>query len=399
MTVYSVSSLFIDTSQEQAVTPVRNFYIGNSDYSSFVTGWPKVTRRWNEIKPNKVTVKVANQNKTFNFFKSDPVKLRASSRVEIGVQFTTSSSEVYTIFEGTVGKVNFTGDGTTANISLIDKVKPFSERVVGSSDDPLDYTTSNYYPADIAWYLVTSYGGLSTVTSTSNPDIDYQSWSDWRAVFSDNSVVCNARFDGQKLNECLRKIGRITGSSIFEENGKLNFSRFSTSSSGAAPVNSNAFFNISLNIDDARIINKQIVNADYDTTSKYFKITVNDESTYSVNSYGLREQLEKDSKLWYVNSVAALDYAQRAVDINKDPPEKYRIKTGVQLLARAVGETIQITHDPLDLSEDVFRIMGYTFDVDRCSGSYDLDKTQLRTFFTLDDAVLGLLDQATNPLG
>ena len=399
MPVYEVSSLFIDTVTGQSIDVYRSFTIGNSDYSAFVTNWPKISRKWNDLKPKKATIKLANQDQTFNFFRTSPETLTNSCEVRLGVYYTPSSTESIEVFGGTIGRVSWGNNGTSVSISIVDKFKPFSERVVGTSDDPMDYTLGNYYPSDIAWFLVTSYGGLSSIQSSSNPDIDYLSWSDWDDYFTDNSVVVKAKFDGQKVMEGLRKIGRITGSSIYEENGRVTFARFNTSSVEPFAVGSGANLSIGLTMDDESIINKQIVFADYDTNSSYYKVVVNDEDTSSVNSFGLRERVEKDSSIWYVNSLAAIDYAQRSVVVNKLPKQNFKIKTGLHLLARAVGETVSLTADTVGINEDVFRIMDYSLDMDKCTFTAGVDTTQLRTFFVLDDAVLGLLDETYNPLG
>ena len=222
---YSVSSAFYSVVRRQQVTAVRKFIIGNSDYSNLVTKWPKISRDWNSIKAKTATVNVANNEQAFNFLYLNPHILNAQCYVQMGVVLDTGSHEVFNVFQGTIGKIRYNRNGAAASISIVDKFKSFTERVVGGKDQIISFLDSNYLVSDIAWILATSYGGLSNVWSTSNPDIDFQAFLRWAEVFSNNSVYVNAYFDGQKVAEVMRKIGRMTGTNILEENGQITFTR------------------------------------------------------------------------------------------------------------------------------------------------------------------------------
>lgn len=392
---YSVSSGFGAKVLEKSPTILRKFLIGTSDYSAFVLKWPTIKRRWNEIKPQSITVNLSNHGKTFNFFKANPEILNTDATLQIGPQFAVGSEELINVFTGKVGRTLY--KGATASVRIVDKFKQFSERVVGSKETAVDFTTSNYLPSDIAWALVTSHGGLSAITSTSNPDIDFTAFSEWANVFSFDTVLVNAYYEGEKVTSALRTLGRMTASSIYEEEGKITFARFSMSS--LAPFALPNVKGVQLDLDDSKIINSQIVNAGYNVNSDLFGITVFDTNSASVNSYGLREQVEDSNKFWYTNSVSALNLSQRQTSLYSQPFEGYSVTTALQPLSKTIGDTVTFSHQILDVGGDSYRIMAYRLNMERAEFSLDMDGTQLVTQFILDATTLGLLDQSFNPLG
>lgn len=400
---YSVSSAYLSVIEAQQAKLHRKFTIGTSDYSASVVKWPKFSRSWNDVKFSAAEVSLSNHGGEMDFLLTSPVEMTKECSVELGATYTTGSgtqvTEYQPIFKGSTGRASFGSNGTIVGLRLINKFKTFGERIIGDRENPVDLTTSNYLPSDIAWTIVTCYGGLSSVKSSSNPDIHYESFQDWSEVFSSDSVFMHAHFDGQKVQQALRKLGRMTDSSIVDEAGLIVFGRLDTSSTEAYEIAREATLSGTAVIDDTNIVNKQFVNAGYDVDSSEYTITVYDQDTTSTNSYGLREQVEEDKNIWYVNSVSALNLAQRITDVNANPSITYKLKFGVQPAAREVGETIKASHPKLGLSGDVFRIMGYDVDLEKGEYQLSLNDTQLSTFFTLDHSSLGLLDYSTNPLG
>ncbi|KKL99597.1 hypothetical protein LCGC14_1812830 [marine sediment metagenome] len=283
------------------------------------------------------------------------------------------------------------------DIALKDKIKPFTEKILGSSDVPLDFTTSDFLVHDLAFFLVTSHGGLSAIESTSNPDIDWLSFLDFAETFSRDNVRVQARYEGTKVNEALRRLMRYTYAGAFIENDKLTFARFTTPSSFSTLLSDASILDLALEINDADIVNKQHVYADFDQTSDFWKIDAFDEASASVNSYGLREFVEKDETVWYTNSASALNLAERRTTILRDPIDRFKIQTPLVALGRQIGEVIRFTDSFFGVtSTDAFRMMGYQLDLDRGKMSLEIDESQIFTGFRLDDAVDGLLDQDYN---
>jgi len=390
---YSVTSWFQEQTELNFSAPVRKLTIGNSDYSSHVLKWPVIRKSWNDIRPTNLTLDLANEDREFTFIQTDFTKLRSVVKIEFGYTHPSSGSELITLFEGTIEKVRYTRG--KVNLTSIDKFSQLSDRVLGSSDEPLEFVNSNYLPSDIVWYAVTSYGGYSNITSTSNPDIDYEKWLEWSSIFSASTVFTNARFEGEKVTEVLRKIGRMTSSAIFIDNNRITFYRFSlVNSLGITLGINNTTDKFDVELDDRTIINKQLVFADYDVTSNYFKITVNDEDNSSVNSFGLRERIEKDEVIWYVNSVSAVNYAQRIVTHNKLPYENISLETSLVGLTRFLGENVTMVNSFFNIN-GTYRIMDYGFNTDTGLLNFKIDKSQFSNPFILNTSSLGGVDVLT----
>lgn len=382
---YSVSSWFIDQALNENPPIKRTFTIGGSDYSSYVLKWPSIARSWDDLRPVGVTIDLANEDQAFNFFRTDKTKLRSSCEIKLGFTHPTSGDELISVFQGTSEKVQF--DGGKAKVSIVDKLKPFSERVVGLSNSPVVFSSSTLLPSDIAWTLCTCYGALSSVQSTSNPDIDYVSWQAWAAIFSADTVLMRARFDGQKVTEGLRKLARMTQSAIVLSNNKLTFNRFTTINTHISSLDNRHIIGLSLAIDDADMVNKQWVYADYRPESQYWTISVFDTRTASVNSFGLREEIAQDESVWYVNSANALNLAQRVMSTAGVPYDRLNVETPLVPIHRLIGETVVVADEQLDVTEG-WRIMGYRLDTDKGRINLDVDVSQINTPFILDFSAL-----------
>lgn len=382
---FSVTSWFQQQTENNFLVPVRKFLIGTSDYSSFVMRWPEIQRAWNDIKPLTATVDLANAEKHFNFINDDFTKIRSDIYFKMGFNHPTSGDELITLYQGKIEKVRYRAG--VVSLTANDKFTQLSDRVIGSSNTPTLFTGSNYLPADVAWHAITSYGGYSNVRSTSNPDIDYTAWLAWSNVFSADSVYVNARFEGEKVTESLRRIGRITQSAIFIENNKISFHRFTFASSLSTILNYSKMSDFDMLIDDRTIVNKQFVNADWDVNSEYFKIVIDSVASTSVNSYGLREAVEKDEIVYYVNSTSALNLASRLLSQKKEPYAYIEVDTTLICLARQVGENIGIVNSFFTI-DDTYRIMDYKLNMDTGMMVLGINKSQFGTTFMLDSSVL-----------
>lgn len=390
---YDVTSWFIDQTLELAPNNiVRKLIIGSSDYSERVTQWPSFKKSWNDIRPVSLTVTLANDDKALNFLRDDKTVLVSSATIQFGYTHPDSGDETIDLFTGTTDKVKYKSGAV--EITVTDKFKRLTERIVGNDDNPVTYSGSNYLPSDIAWYLVTSYGGYSTVKSSSNPDIDYEAWLTWSNAFSLDATYANASFDGQKVSECIRKIGRMTRSAIFIKEDKISFHRFSAADSNQTSLGSGSILDMDLLFSDEDMVNKQYVYADYSVDSEYYQTVVFDASTSSINSYGLREEKEEDSNVWYVGSGPAINLAQRILSTDKVPFDKISINTTLVGITRLVGETI-IVFDAFHGLDSGYRIMEQKIDVNKGIVSFEADKSQFLNPFILDTSTLNGPDALT----
>lgn len=395
---YTVTSWFNSQAAAPAPPVKRVFTLGNSDYSARVGTWPVLRRDVNDIRPVSLTIDLANEDQAMNLFRTNKSLMKTTGTLKMGFTHPTSGDELLTLFQGTIERVAYK-DGK-CELSFMDTLKDFTERVVGDTSSPALFTDTGYLPSDIAWVLCTSYGGKSAVASTNNPDINYADFLTWAQVFSENSVYVKARFEGIKVVEALRKIARYTDSGIFVEgDNKISFVRFGATNSLSGSLDNSSIKNLGLVIDDTKIVNKHYVFADYDVNSSYWKINALSVDSSSVNSFGAREFVEKDESVWYVNSSSALNLAQRRTSFGANAFEEYEVDTTLTTLPRQIGETLYLADALLSVnSSSAWRIMGYELDTDQGAMKLKASNERVLTPFTLDDATLGLLDQSYNPL-
>lgn len=300
--------------------------------------------------------------------------------------------ELVDMFNGTISEVSY--DKGSTKLIMTDKFKQLSEREIGTNDVPASYISSNYLPSDIAWYAITSYGGYSTIASDSNPDINYSSWLEWSNVFSADAVLMNAEFNGQKIVEVLKRIGRQTESAIYIERGRVAFKRFSLANTYVTSLDNTNIRELNLKFNNNDTINKQWVNAAYDVDSKDFYTTVFEVSTSSINSFGLMEDTVEDSRIWYVNSSSALNLAQRIIKVKSDPYNQISIDTTLVGMTREIGETVSVVDSFMGIDEG-YRIMQKEIDMDKGRIKFGADRSQFFNAFILDASTLDSADVLT----
>lgn len=381
---YQVSSWFVDQLALKSSEPRRVFTIGGSDYSGRVMRWPTIKRSWDEVRPQSITIELANEDGNLNFIQTDKTNLAKNCSVQFGFTHPSSGDELITMYSGKMDKVRFAGGALS--ITLLDKFKQLTERVMGTRDAPVTFTDSDL-PSDIAWAAVTSFGGYSAIESTSNPDIDYQSWLDWAAVFSADSVYMNAYVEGKKVADVLKRISRYTQSAIYIEDDRIAFKRFSMADSNQSTLDHTTLLDLSLSIGDEDIVNKQYVYGAYNVDSRDWGIQVSDVVSTSVNTYGLREQIEKDDVIWYVSSTAAINLAQKITTMAGEPYDRLNISAPAVVALRQVGETITVV-DSFHSINGGYRVMDYSLNLDKMTYEANIDRSQYLLPFTLDVSLL-----------
>lgn len=382
---YNVTSWFAQQAASENPPVKRVFTIANSDYSDYVLSWPTINARWDELKPNNITISLANEDKTFNFFKTAKSNVQATCNVNFGFTHPTSGDELLNFFSGTVSEVDF--KNASISLRLTDKIQKLSDRIVGTSNSAAIFSGSTLLASDIAWILCTSYGGMSSIASTSNPDIDYDAWLAWAAVFSADAVYMGARFEGAKVTEALRKVMENTQSAGFMANNKLTFARWSTVNTRIVNLTADHISDLSVKVRADSLINKQWVEAAFNVSSKTWGFSVFAVNTPSVNSYGIRETILKDESIWYTTSANALNMAQRSLFTNAMPYEQVELNTTLVAVYQQVGETISAVDMSLDLTEG-WRIMGLSLNLDTGTMKLDIDGSQINTPFILDYSLL-----------
>lgn len=378
---YNVTSWFVDQCAVSAPLVKRKFLLGSSDYSDRVINWPSISRTWNDVRPLTVSIGLANEDKLFNFFHLDKTNLRAAAELQLGFTHPSSGDEMITLFSGTAKRVSYANG--QCNLTLGDKFSSLSERVIGTSNSAAIFSGATMLPSDIAWTICTCYGGLSSVQSTSNPDIDYEDFNSWAGVFSGDSVYMGARFEGQTVTEALRKLAKMTVSAVVLDGEKISFARYTTTNTQTVTIDNDSILDISVDIDDSDMVNKQFVYADWRVASRFWNVTVVEANSASVNSYGVRERVLSDESVWYVSSQNAYNAAQRIIRTAGRPYDRMTLKTPLKSLHQQVGDTI-IGVDTFLGVDAGWRIMKQSINMNDGSLSYSIDPSQVNTPFTLD---------------
>lgn len=387
--MYSVSSGFIATAAQKTAAWKRKLTIGSSDYSAFVMNWPTVSRSWDNCAPESVTIDLTNAARTFNFFLLDGTRLHSSCSLQIGFDYAVGSTEYITLLTGTVDSARFK-DGK-CSLTLIDKFKRLADRIVGDSTTPQAYTSSSHLVHNLAWYLCTSHGGLSALTSTNNPDIDYSSFNSWTSIFSADNVRMQAQFTGQRVSETLKKIALLTQSAIWIENDKLKFTRFTITDSSAISFDSSNTIDGTQVMDERTLVNTVYVGAAYNVTSRSYGITVNDSSSSSISRYGLKELSITEDRIWLTDSVSAVNLAQRTITTGRELLPQLTITAPMFAAHVTIGDTVTILDAHMQLSDN-YRIMEEHINMDRGMKEISVDQTQYSSAFRLDVSALDSSD-------
>lgn len=298
-------------------------------------------------------------------------------------------TELLTMYSGTIDAARYRGG--SVSLTLIDKFRKLADRKIGDGTSSQPYISSDYLIHDMAWYICTSHGGLSATTNSSNPDLNYQSFSSWTSAFSADNVRCGANFTGQTPLEALKKIANMTQSAIYIENNQIKFNRFTLAGSEYITLDSSKILDAEATLDDRQLVNKQWVSAAYNVSSQSFGITVFDASTYSINSYGLREAIAAEEFMWLSDSASAVNLAQRSIVVGRDIKNRYNIKTTIQAALSTIGDTVYYIDPQLNAS-DTYRIMDEMVDLDSGIKSFTVDQMQYFGAFRLDVSALDSSD-------
>ncbi len=391
-----ISSWFVQQLALPATDPKRVFSMGGSDYSSRVIKWPNIKITAQGFNPRDVKLSLANNDGHFNLFYQTQYTMVKSATLQLGFTHPTSGDELVTLYSGQLKNVIYSREAL--EVRLQDKFYDLGTRKIGDSDTPVEI--SSVIPTDIAWTQLTCYGGLSNVASVNNPDIDYASFLELAAVFSGDSVLCAARYEGMKVSKALRNLAIYTDSAIYNGgDGKIYFARFVEMSSLDATLTSAQYTDVRAKIDDITLINRQHVYGDYDVTSNFWKINVLDESSSSVNSYGLHEDILSFKDIWFVDSASCINMAARRVLLFDEPPRDLKVRAQLSPMYRDVGETMRIDDVFLNItSADPFRIMESEININDGSTRYRMTTAAALNAFFLDVNYLDEFDAFGNEI-
>jgi hypothetical protein len=377
---------------------IFSFTFAGSEFNSRVVKYDNISRTTNDIFGGDFSVELENASGIFSNMLTDRVNLKASCVFQFGFKTSTGSDDLMQLFEGDLKEPRFNKD--IVEFSFRDKLDNLARGKVGTAETAVSFTNTSVNPADLAWWLVTSYGNLSAVQSTSNPDIDYAAWQTYWNQFDNSNILVNAHFTGDTVSEGLEAIRNITDSIIYaEKDNKLVFNRWSGAAASNTTLTDSWLIDVSAYFDYDRTLNTVTVPFGYSTSLDLWTGQVTWANTSSVVSYGTYDTTYDDTSVWYTNSATALTLAQRIVYRLGQPPLIVEGMTPLPLLNARLGDEYTITSSAVQGISNLFlSLASYNIDIEDVTIDIELNESIKLQGFVLDDDYWGLLDQTYNPL-
>lgn len=392
--MYDVTSWFqAQMVDEWTTSPKRILEVGNSDYSDYVVKWPKIKRTGERILSTRLTIPLENVSGDLNDFYTNTYTIPLSGAprdvvLKMGFTHPDSGDELVTLFTGALKNVKYVDSQKQCHLKVYDKLWELTNRKVGDSDAPVSFSAE--LPSDIAWTLLACYGGLVDSQDNANEDIDWAVFQEWAIAFSADNVDVDAYYDGQKVTEAIERLCKMTDSIVWVEgDGKLNFRRFEEASSLDLTITEDEYSEFGIDVETLRLVNKQWVYWNYSIDSDYFASKVFNESSVSVDSFGLHEAVLEDESIWFTDSVDALTIAQRKTLLLDAPPRRFKITTDLYAMRAQLGETIRLVNDFYNVdSSQGWRMTELGIDMDTGRIDIETDEATTANAFYLDVSCL-----------
>lgn len=335
------TSWFLDQLNSTTSEPVRVFTLAGSDHSDNVYKWPTIKREIENLKFNIANITMVNADGLYNEFIESLYMIPATCTLDIGFSHPTSGDELVRLYSGYVEKIAYSDQ--SMQFQLRDKLYKLSLKKVGSDDDPISISSEN--PAYIAWTLCTCYGGLDSTASDSNTDIDYDYYTSWYSEFEADDIKTYAYYEGEKIIKCIDDLCEYTDSFAWVNgDGKIVFNRFTEVSSLDFIIFEGQYKKIGIDIDLAKLTNRQYVNYNYSVTSDYWQNQYSEQNTVSVNSYSVHEKVLGKENIWYVAQAQASNIASRIVTRKANPSKDFKIDTLLYGIHREPGTNMRLVN-------------------------------------------------------
>jgi len=329
----------------QASSPRIRFVFKSHEYDEYVL---KVTQieRSGELKVGTCFVTLSNTDGKWNDFYQYPLTDMGKT-CNIGLYFpVVGNDDILYLFTGTVKNVSY--QDATAILTVQDKMARVLDTTLGGNNEVSEFYTKPWTPGAMAWELLTDYANLSSIKTSQNPDIDYDSWSSWHSDTMSYSLC--ARFAGQSLRTALLKLGRLTNSLIWVDGeSRFKFSMFSTGQSPDMTATvSDAI--IDLDVDTSTIINSVGVKYGFSPTTDTWIDMVADANTASQGVFGTIEEIFKDTILWHYTEASATAFAAAFLDAWSMPVERINVHQCMKGYAADLATVVAVTEPLKELS-------------------------------------------------
>jgi hypothetical protein len=209
----------------------------------------------------------------------------------------------------------------------------------------LNYFNTSYNPADLAWTILTTYGGLDTTASSANTDIDYDLWVAWKGYCSTFQYLIQGHFTGETISELLIKIARITDSMIYVTGaGKIGFRIFIEDTTSPTDITRDDLLEFPrVFIDSAELMNYLTVFYGYNPANQIWTSSHIAQNAQSQTDFGLFTLQEKDVVLWHAGYYSAEAYAVKKLDRDREPTSKTECLLPLKGFTTGVGRGLDIT--------------------------------------------------------
>jgi len=370
------------------------------DYTNYLNDVSTITRSA-ELTSGFGSAILSNIEQIWNLFLSDRTEIGTIAQLGIKLPDDLGFTNEKELFTGRVEDVSYTE--AEAILKIRDKMVSTLEKRLGNGENPVEYLTPQN-PADMAWDLLTTHGGLDNTASTANTDIDYTSWSSYKTDCTTLKYSLRAKFTGHYITTALLLIADLTSSYIWiGEDGKFKFKRpIPPFIPGTLPsYNRSNCLAIDASVTKENLINSFRCRYGWDEDINEWAGSHLAEDEASKTEFGTYPGVEEDKVVWHADLDSATEHAERVVDKNKQPLIKVTVTSTLKGIFLSLGDTILVTELLKNLNPIYARVEEIQ-NVDIAQGLVDFicrdisDEKILA--FVLDDAYLGLLDQDYNPM-
>ncbi|HKI99956.1 MAG TPA: hypothetical protein VKB51_15885 [bacterium] len=363
----TVSSWFLAQSLARRAAPLRRFTLGGSDYSDAVLRWPTLRFRADTIDLGTTTLQLTNIGRAFQAVVDCPALLTTSVELALGYAHPDSGPEYLSLFLGVPSHAAFERGGTELRLQLQGRTRRLSDVSLGTATQSagLDFTGSASHPADLAWTLITCHGGFSTLTSESNPDIDYAGWRAWQDADAVRDVRVQAYLTGERIYQVLDTLALMDSRVISFENGRLRF-RDAVQPFGAAPpaFPPETVLEASLALDPARLVTRFFVEAAYDPTKGAFTAQYSKVHSAAEATFGEHSARFSSRGVWFAGGADARYLAEDRVRFGHALLPLLQVRTPLAGgLQQGVGEVVAWSDSYFGIAAQPFRVLEQAVDL------------------------------------
>lgn len=398
---WTVSSAFQSQLDSQVPNDiVREFTFSTSDSTNKVLDFGSISRQGDKVIAGDMSIRLSNADQFWNNVQTDKSHFLRPGTMDIGFTIN-NSNETLRVFTGDLTKIR-NSSSTKVNVTFRDKTNTLLKRSVGNASSAVAFTGSNWNPADMFFTVATSWGRLSDIQSTSNPDIDWDSFSDWKNNLTVSGFTIQGNFKGDQVPNIFQEIAEITNSVIIAEgDGKIYTYKFLPSlvSNVVSYNGANILSEIERQMDIKTLINDVKVFHGYDPNNDTWTGFTSKVFTSSVNTFGTYEESVDGMTVWHATANSALRFLERRFTISKEPLETIRFRSSLIGMINQIGDSITVTDSLLAYSQDPFKISDLDIDLNKGTVLINaIEDYDAKNWFFLDHATFGLLDKTNNPL-